>query len=456
MDIQRAIDRALQLSHADACIVIAEREAAVNVRWANNTVTTNGTAATVTLSIASIVGRRIASVRRTYVAPDQIEEMVRASEAGCARRPDAPDYMPLFDAVEDSAAQEAWGAPPVDADIHVFDQFSERLGAFFARARRSDRQTFGYAAYTASTLWLATSTGLRRRHSDRIGKVEITAKTPDFSRSSWTGATTRDFGDVDLGALFDRLDERISWSARGVELPPGHYEVLLEPSCTADLALGAYHFMTRRDADEGRSPYSRPGGGTRIGDRLFGRVSLYSDPSEPDIRATPFHAGIESGSAWSVFDNGVPLSRTDWVRDGELRALIMPRYWAARAGEAGAVPYVGNLVVPGGGATLEEMIAQTERALLVTCFWYIRTVDPETALQTGLTRDGVFLVESGKVTSAVNNFRWNMSPIAAFAQATQIGRSGLALPREYDEFLRTKAPPVRIERFHMSSPSQAT
>jgi predicted Zn-dependent protease len=157
-----------------------------------------------------------------------------------------------------------------------------------------------------------------------------------------------------------------------------------------------------------------------------------------------------------VFDNGLGAGRTDWVRDGELRALITPRYWAVRTAGAEPVPYVNNLVVPGSGPTLEGMIRETRRALLITCFWYIRTVDPQTALETGLTRDGVFLVENGQVKGAVNNFRWNMSPIAALAQATEIGRSGLSLPREHDEFIRAKAPPLRIERFNMSSVSQAT
>ena len=144
------------------------------------------------------------------------------------------------------------------------------------------------------------------------------------------------------------------------------------------------------------------------------------------------------------------------MRDGRLCALIAPRYWAAKAGADGPVPYINNLIVEGDGASIDDMIARTERALLITCFWYIRTVDPQTALQTGLTRDGVFLVERGKVQSAVNNFRWNMSPIAALAQATEIGLTGTTLPREHDEFLRVKAPPIRIERFNMSSASEAT
>jgi predicted Zn-dependent protease len=418
-------------------------------------VTTNGVVDKASLSIVSIIGRRVASVTRTYFPDEQLEAMVRESETACKGRPEAPDFMPLVTDDARSAATD-WDVPPVGAGIHALDAFIPQLGQLFQEARRASLETFGYAENGASTMWLATSTGLRCRYSDRLGKVDITAKSPDFSRSSWTGRATVDFRDVDLGALFSALEQRLGWSTRRIELPAGLYEVLLEPSCTADLAISAYEHMTRRDADEGRSPYSRPGGGTRIGDRLFGDVTMYSDPAETGIRTAPFHVGIDSGSAWSVFDNGVGLTRTDWVRKGELQTLITPRFWAAKAGVPDAVPYINNLVVTGDGPTLEDMIAGTERALLITCFWYIRTVDPQTALDTGLTRDGVFLVERGKVVGAVNNFRWNMSSIAALAQATEIGRTGMALPREHDEFLRAKMPPMRIERFNMSSRSDAT
>ena len=443
----------LALSKADACIVIGRRDATANIRWANNTVTTNGEAEQATLSILSIIGRRLASVTRTCVLPEQLEEMVRQSEAACEYRPPAPDYLPLLE--RDNEPSD-WGAPAATTDIHVFDDLTPKLGALFERARRADVQTFGYAEHSASTVWLATSTGLRRRHSDRMGKIDITAKTPDFSRSSWAGIAVHDFSGVDPGALFDTLEQRLRWSERRIEMSAGRYEVLLEPSCAVDLALDAYFLMTRRDADEGRSPYSKPAGATRIGERLFGSVTMYSDPNEPDIPATPFHIGVTSDGASSVFDNGLPAVRTEWVRHGELRALCTPRYWAAKVGAPGPVPYINNLIVSGDGPTMSEMIAQTDRALLVTCIWYVRTVDPQTALLTSLTRDGVFLVENGEIKGAVNNFRWNMSPIAAFAQATQIGRSEMALPREHDEFLRAKAPPLRIERFNMSSVSDAS
>jgi len=425
----------------------------VNIRWAHNTVTTNGDSDDVQLSVVSIVGRRVASVTRTYFPPERLESIVRESEAACERRPEAPDYMPLLDGTREPPH---WNDPPADADIRVFDPLVPQLAELYANARRTNIATFGYAESQTATTLLALSTGLRRRHTERIGKVEITAKTPDFARSSWVGQATSNFLDINLRPMFETLQQRLTWSARRIDMPAGSYEVLLEPSCAADLAISSYSFMMRRDADEGRSPYSRPGGGTRAGERLFGDVTIYSDPLEPGIESTPFCYGVDSGGASSVFDNGLAQARTDWVRDGVLQHLITPRYWAERVGEKLAVPYVNNLVISGNGASMADMIAQTKRALLVTCFWYMRTVDPQTALLTGLTRDGVFLVEGGEVKGAVNNFRWNMSPIAALAQTTEIGSSGMALPREHDEFLRSKAPALRIDRFNMSSVSEAS
>jgi predicted Zn-dependent protease len=453
LTLQDTIEQVLRLSKADACVVIARRVSGVNIRWAHNTVTTNGDTDDAQLSVISIAGRRVASVTRTHFPPERLEEIVRESEAACERRPDAPDYLPLLDGAGEPAD---WNAPPADSDIHVFDPFVPQLGQLFADARRADIATFGYSEFQTATTFVATTTGVRKRHSERIGKVEITGKTPDFARSSWVGRITHDFLDIDAHEMFETLRQRLEWAARSIDMPAGAYEVLLEPSPAADLAISAYWCMTQRDADEGRSPYSKPGGGTRVGERLFGNVTLYSDPAERGIEATPFHSGVDSGGASSVFDNGLELRRTDWVRDGVLQNLIAPRYWAAKMGKAGAVPYINNLVLDGVGPSMSEMIAQTERALLVTCFWYIRTVDPQSALVTGLTRDGVFLVEGGRVMGAVNNFRWNMSPIAALAQATQVGRSGLALPREHDEFLRSKAPALRIEGFNMSSVSEAS
>jgi predicted Zn-dependent protease len=214
-----------------------------------------------------------------------------------------------------------------------------------------------------------------------------------------------------------------------------------------------------RAAEEARNVYSNKEGGSRIGQRLSELpITLASDPAEPGIECDPFVITGSSGENSSVFDNGMPLSRTEWVKDGTLNELIRTRAWAARSASGGpAVAEIDNLIMDGGGtATIEEMIANTERGLLLTCLWYIREVDPQTLLLTGLTRDGVYLIENGKITGAVNNFRFNESPVDLVSRISEVGRSENTLCREWNDwFTRTIMPPVRVPDFNMSTVSQA-
>jgi predicted Zn-dependent protease len=164
-----------------------------------------------------------------------------------------------------------------------------------------------------------------------------------------------------------------------------------------------------------------------------------------------------SGSA-SVFDAGMATPAVDWVRDGVLTNLVRPRAWALRTTQP-AVAAVDNLVLEDPTATraLDEMVAATDRGLLLTTLWYIREVDPQTLLLTGLTRDGVFLVEGGEVTGAVNNFRFNESPVDLLARITEVGRTERTLPREWNDwFTRAAMPAVRVPDFNMSSVSPAS
>jgi len=275
----------------------------------------------------------------------------------------------------------------------------------------------------------------------------------------WSGAGTASFDDVDVHAFEEQVRRRLAWARHQVELPAGRYEVLLPPDATADLMVSLSEAMSGRDAEEGRSPFTAPGGGTRIGERLcelpFG---LRGDPAEPGLESAPFLATAASGTDVSVFDNGLPVGVTDWIEGGHLRRL---RYHRAGAGRAGVPPSppVGNLVLslPGAAATLDELVAGTERGLLLTCLWYIREVDPVTLLLTGLTRDGVYLVEHGEVVGAVNNFRFNESPLDVLARTVEAGRTERALSREWGEWMnRTAMPALRVADFNMSSVSPAT
>ena len=228
------------------------------------------------------------------------------------------------------------------------------------------------------------------------------------------------------------------------------------------MGMLAFDAFGGQDAEDGRTVFSREGGGTRVGETITTLpFTLYSDPFEQGIACTPFIATEASGSEVSVFDNGLPSAHTEWLQEGILARLRYHRAGAARSGVAMA-PYIDNLVLrcdggSVGGGSVDEMVARTERGLLLTCLWYIREVDPATLLCTGLTRDGVYVVENGAVVGAANNFRFNESPVDLLARATEVGTSVRALGRELGEYLnRTIMPPLRIPDFNMSSVSQAS
>jgi predicted Zn-dependent protease len=362
--------------------------------------------------------------------------------------------MPLLDADAVPAAPD-WEQAPAVTGIDVFTGLAADLATGFDGGDR----LYGFAHHQVQTTWLGTSTGVRRRYTQPTGSIEINGKRGDGAApaSAWVGAGTADFTDVDTPGLLAELSRRLDWSARRVELPAGRYETLLPPSAVADLLIYMYWSMEGRGAQEGHTAFAAAGG-TRVGEKLTDiPLTLFSDPEAPGLQCLPFVATAASSETVSVFDNGLSAPRVDWLRDGVIADLVYPRATAADYAASPTVP-VQNLLLTGGSATtLDEMIARTERGLLLTTLWYIREVDPSTLLLTGLTRDGVYLVENGEVTAAVNNFRFNESPLDLLRRVTEAGATELTLPREWkDWFTRTAMPPLRIPDFHMSSVSRAT
>ncbi|WP_405819147.1 metallopeptidase TldD-related protein [Streptomyces sp. NBC_00838] len=451
------VERALALSAADGCVVIAEERSTANLRWAGNALTTNGVTRGRTLTVIATVdgkeGTASGVVSRSAVTAEELEPLVRAAEAAARGAGPAEDARPL---VEAGAASEDFTDGPAETTSAVFADFAPALGESFARARAGGRELYGFANHEYTSTYLGTSTGVRLRHDQPNGTLELNAKSPDRSRSAWAGRATRDFKDVDPAALDAELARRLAWAERRIELPAGRYETLLPPTAVADLLIYQLWSSSARDAAEGRTVFSKPGGGTRVGDTLAELpLSLRSDPNEPGLESAPFVIAHASGDDASVFDNGLPLLATDWVRDGKLDRLITTRHSAELTGLPLAPP-VDNLILDGGGErSLEEMVAGTSRGLLLTCLWYIREVDPATLLLTGLTRDGVYLVEDGEVVGEVNNFRFNESPVGLLARASEAGRTEKTLPREWgDYFTRAAMPALRVPDFNMSSVSR--
>ncbi|WP_406016611.1 metallopeptidase TldD-related protein [Streptomyces sp. NBC_00984] len=451
------VERALELSTADGCVVIADEESSANLRWAGNALTTNGVTRGRTLTVIATVdgaqGTASGVVSRSAVTADDLEPLVRAAEAAARGAGPAEDAQPLVTGVPTSPG---FTDAPAETDSDVFAEFAPALGDAFARARSGGRELYGFAHHQLTSTYLGTSTGLRLRHDQPTGTLELNAKSPDRTRSTWAGRSTRDFKDVDPAELDAELAQRLRWAERRIELPAGRYETLLPPTAVADLLIYQLWSSTARDAAEGRTVFSKPGGGTRIGETLSELpLSLRSDPHAPGLESAPFVIAHASGDSASVFDNGLPLTPTDWIRDGRLEHLTTTRHTAGLTGQPVA-PTIDNLVLEGGGEqSLEEMVAATTgRGLLLTCMWYIREVDPATLLLTGLTRDGVYLVEGGEVVGEVNNFRFNESPVDLLSRATEAGRTEKTLPREWgDWFTRAAMPALRIPDFNMSSVS---
>lgn len=445
-----ALAEAARRGMADETVVVVTDRATASLRWAGNSMTTNGETIGRDTTVISIVrrgnGAHVGSVKSSEVDPAAIAGLVAASQDAARSAPEARDGAPILSG---EGPPPDWDAPVPETAAEVFAGVAKSLATGF---RGADR-LYGFARHEVETTFVATSTGLRRRYTQPTGSVEINAKRD--GASAWVGIGTPDFADVPTDSMLEELSTRLNWARRRVELPAGRYETLMPPSTVADMMIYLGWTMDGRGAQEGRTALAAPGG-TRVGERLGDLgLTLYSDPAATGLECSPFVAATSSSERVSVFDNGMQIDRVDWIRDGVINALAYPRAAAAEFDVPVAVP-ADNLLMTGGWAGLSDMIRRTERGLLLTTLWYIREVDPAVLLLTGLTRDGVYLVEDGEVTGAVNNFRFNESPLDLLRRATEAGVSETTLPREWGDWAtRAKMPSLRIPDFHMSSVSQA-
>jgi predicted Zn-dependent protease len=458
---QQAVERALAAAKSDDCIVIADEGSAANLRWAGNSLTTNGVSRSRQLTVIAISRSgdeaSVGVVSRAGVRPDQVADLVAEAEAAAAGAAAADDAQPLVPS--NPASGDGWNEPPAETEIGVFAEFAADLGTAFASAASGGRKLYGFAEHEMTSSYIGTSSGLRLRHDQPSGRLELNAKSADMATSAWAGTGTRDFADVDVTLLEADLAQRLDWAKRSVALPAGRYETLLPPTAVADLLIYLYWSAGAKDALDGRTVFSKAGGGTRVGEQLASLpLSLYSDPAETGLQCAPFVVAHASSRESSVFDNGLPTGRTDWIAAGALGALVQTRHTARLSGLP-VTPAIDNLVLtaPDAAGSMADMVGRTSRGLLLTCLWYIREVDPQTLLLTGLTRDGVYLIENGEVTGAVNNFRFNESPVGMLGRIAEVGATVPTLPREWaDYFTRAAMAPVRVEGFNMSSVSQAS
>lgn len=451
------VERALASSRADGCVVIVREISSVNARFAVNTATSNGRIRSREVTIVSVVdgaeGVAAASVGRSGAI--DVVELVAESDALARSAPPAPDAAPLTTGEVDVD----FAVEPPETSHDELVAVVAGLARAFPEAARAKVTLAAYADHTVTTTYLGTSAGPRRRFVQRTGEFQLNGRTEGGRSSAWSSAAGPQPATFDVDARVAEVHRRLEWARTTHELQAGRYETILSPIAVADLMTFLYWKMSARDARDGRTVFSAPGGGTKVGQRISDLgFTLFSDPAAPDLACEPFEAVSASSGVASVFDNAVPLERVDWIDNGVLTRLLTPRADAEREGTEFAAP-IENLILelPGTAGTTEDLIARTERALLVTSLWYMREVDPATLLTTGLTRDGVYLVEDGRVVGAVNNFRFNESPVDVLAHSIEASATTRTVGREFGQYLnRVSMPALRVDGFNMSSVSPAS
>ena len=419
--------RVLAMSKADACRVAIEASRHSNTRFAVGEITTAGATTDIEMTVTSTVGRRRASTTTNVIDDASLGRAVELSERIARLSPEDPEIMPEL-GPQQYAGVDGWGSTSAALDPEGRAQAARRvIDAPDVKGRAL--VPAGFIEVTARARSIATSSGLFAYHRATEAQMSTTVRTPDGTGSGWASDGSREWSDVDAAALGARAARKALASQNPVAVEPGPYTVILEPQAVADLIPLLMGSFGAREADEGRSPFAKREGGNRIGEKVADdRVTIWSDPSDPDLRVQPFDG------------EGLPVGRMVWIENGILKNLAYTRFWAQKHGKApapspggfGGEP-AGGLRMTGGTKTVDELVAGTARGILVTHFFYIRYLDPRTVLLTGLTRDGTFLVEDGKIARPIKNLRWNESPLFMLGKVEDMGRAertsrGVVLP----------------------------
>ncbi|WP_339931924.1 TldD/PmbA family protein [uncultured Brevundimonas sp.] len=401
------LTKVVAFSTADECTAQLNGSTQGNIRFALNNVSTSGIVDDIGLSVQVAFGKRMGTATINQFDDASLERVVRRAEELARLAPENPEFMPAVEAQtytptatysaataaitpEDRAAVATNSIDPCKAANLIAAGYLEDVTGFVAFM--NSKGNFGYQTSTSAD-------------------YTCTVRTEDGRGSGWVGHNVQDVSTFDADADVRIAMRKASASAEALALEPGKYTVILEPAAVAGLVGFMMNFFDARSADEGRSFLSKPGGGNRIGEQMFGpEVNIHTDPGHPDAAVYPWDG------------DGLPRTARPIVENGRISSLEYSRYWAQKQGKP-ALAGSGNLIMTGGDKSTADLIRSTERGILVTRTWYIRMVDPQTVLLTGLTRDGTFYIENGQIKHPVKNFRFNESPVIMLNNVEDLGRA---------------------------------
>ena len=407
-EAQAIVEKAVMWSKADAVDVQVNTYTQGNIRFADNQVSTAGSTTDAQLGIQSAFGPKHAVVTTNDLSDEAIRRAVDQSERIARLAPDDPEVMPQLGA-QQYAPVNAWFEST--ASLSADDRAKAALIALEMARKAGDVKAAGYLVSGAGALAIGNSTGMFAYRRNTSVNYTLTVRTTDGTGSGWAAADHPNWAQLDARRVAERAVQKAIASRKPVALEPGRYTVILEPQAVGDLVQLISNYADARSADEGRSPFVKDGGGNKVGQKIADeRVTIYSDPSDPQLLGQP----------WDF--EGMPIGRQVWIEKGILKQLIYSRFWAKKQGKT-ATGGPTTFKMAGGTQTLDDLIKSTTRGILVTRLWYLREVDPRTILYTGLTRDGTFLVENGKVTKSLRNFRFNESPLFVLNNIEALGQT---------------------------------
>ena len=431
-------DKILSYVKADDASVSVNSEKHTFLRFARNAFLTSGNTVERGASITVWVKGRSGSSSTSDFSDASLKAMVEQAEQVAAISPVDREYLPTL-------SEQTY--KPVNAFVDATANISltnraENIGDILGRSKKEGVVSAGFHQTRAIAQAFATKNknfGFERR---TIGSLSMTARTEDGASSGYFARSHFDINRLDTERIANEAIRKAIEGRNARVVEPGIYPVILEPQAVADLLGGISFQFNARSAEEGRSPYSLSGGKTKLGQKIFDeRISIYSDPWNPELPASP------SAQA------GIPAQKIYLVKNGVLENLIYNRFWANKSGKE-PTPGPVNTIMESSAkpVSIEEMIRSTDKGLLISRFWYIRATDPRTASVTGLTRDGIWMIENGKITYPVRNFRFNQSVIQMLAPGNveQIGAS-----ERVGDGNASLLPALKLKAFNFTSASDA-
>ena len=437
-DARTLLQKVLSFSKADECQVSLNGSVGGNIRYALNAVSTSGALEQMSLGINSVFGKKVGTTTINEYDDASLEKAVRRSEELARLAPENPEFVPFLGPQNYEMPSKTY--VPATADI------TSKLRADMVRqslqvSKDNKLAAAGYLENSYTFYALMNSHGLWAYTTNTQVNFSVTLRTEDGTGSGYAAKGYNDVSKLDVLAASKTAAWKAARSTGAKALEPGKYTVILEPAAGIVLLENLYGSLDARNADEGRSFLSMPGGKTRLGEKLVDeRVNIYSDPHNEELPT--FH----------YTNDGQPMIKRSWIEKGVVKNLFYSRYWAQQKGVP-SVPAPDAIIMDGGTASIEDLIKSTEKGILVTRLWYIRTVDPQTLLYTGLTRDGTFYIENGEIKFPVKNFRFNESPVIMLNNLETLGRPERTISGETNQ--SAMIPPMKIRDFTFTSLSDA-